>query len=138
MRYETIWEFKTRNFIVTLDVAPEETDPSDSFESQEDIDAVRSGKLEWFTARVGVFLRDAKGERGTMAAADYLGGCAYKSVREFYTLHRDPDPMNRNCSAMRAANGNVTYCEYFTSMVREAITAARANLKSLPKLRNIA
>ena len=67
---------------------------------------------------------------------DGLGGCAYKTVREFYTSHRDADPMNQDCSAMRAARGsNVAICHYFPDMVSEAIADARRNLADVPRIR---
>ena len=62
--WETIWEFRTRHFLVTFDVTPEECDPADSFEFAEDIEAVRSGAVDWFTARVAVYLLDGRGDRG--------------------------------------------------------------------------
>lgn len=122
MHYEEIWRFDTARYTVALEVAPEDMDPADSFEFPEDIEAVRSGAVEWFTARVAVY-RD-----GAEVAADYLGGCAYRTFEEFYTSHRDPDPMNRNCTLMRAAHPagpNVTICHYFPGMVAEAVRMAR-------------
>jgi hypothetical protein len=66
----------------------------------------------------------------------FVGFYAEPEDREFYTGHRDTDPMNRNCSIMRAARSeNVVICHYFPSMVQEAISAARtelARLKSVP------
>jgi hypothetical protein len=51
MHYETIWSFNTAQFRVTLAVAPCQDDPADSFCTQEDIDAVHEGRVEWFDAR---------------------------------------------------------------------------------------
>jgi len=121
MSDNTVWEFSTRNYRVALEIMPEDLDPADSFEFQEDIDAVRSGAVEWFQARVVVY-----GPDGEELGSDSLGGCAYATVREFYTSHRDRDPMNRNCSLMRVARGNVVLCHYFPGMVTEAVAAARA------------
>lgn len=127
---ETVWEFNTPRFRIALEIEPEQMDPADSFEFQEDIDAVRNGNVEWFCAVVAVYVDDQ------LIAADSLGGCAYNSVREFYTSHRDPDPLNRNSSAYRAANGeNAVVCHYFPSMVREAVAAARKAICDAPKLR---
>lgn len=121
MNAETVWEFETANYRVALEIAPEDMDPAESFSEQEDIDSVRNGDVTWFCASVVVY-----GADGEELGRDSLGGCAYNSVEEFYTAHRDRDPMNRNCSVMRAARGsNVVICEYFSSMVREAIDSAR-------------
>jgi len=132
--FETVWEFNTARFRVTLEIEPEDMDPADSFEFQEDIDAVRNGTVEWFQAVVSVYLD------GKRVGWDSLGGCAYYSVREFYTSHRDPNPMNRNCTIMRQAragspDAKYSICHYFPSMVHEAIAHARKNLCDIPKLR---
>ena len=119
---ETVWEFATRNFRVALEIEPEEMDPAESFQFPEDIEAVRSGEVEWFCARVVVY--DSEGEE---LAADSLGGCAYKRVSEFYTAYRGPDPLGRNCSIMRQARGeNVCIGHYFPDMVRSAVRDARS------------
>lgn len=116
---EVAWEFVTNNFRVCLEIEPEDMDPADSFDCDDDIEAVRSGTVEWFQASVVVYFR------GRELARDSLGGCAYNSVREFYESHRDPNAMNRNCSIMRQARGAVNICHYFPSMVSEAIGEAR-------------
>jgi hypothetical protein len=127
---ERVWEFNTKRFTVALEIMPEELDPADSFSFQDDIDAVRNGEVEWFCAAVVVYLD------GVAIGSDVLGGCAYKTVREFHTAHRDPDSMNRNCTIFRAAKGeNHVICHYFPSMVSQAIAAARTHLDDIPKLR---
>ena len=119
--WTTHWHFKTPNFRVEFAATPEEMHPTDSFEFAEDIEAVLSGKVDWFIARVTVY-----GPNGEELAADYLGGCAYSDVKEFYQSHRDRNPMNRNSSIMRAAQGeNTVICHYFPSMVAEAVKKAR-------------
>ena len=127
--WEKCWEFRTRNFLVTLDVAPEEQDPADSFEFPEDIAAVRNGEVEWFTARVAVRALSS----GAIVGADYLGACAYKSVAEFRESHFRSPANYRNTLTAKASG--VCYCDYFPSMVREAIAAARKNCAAIPKLR---
>ena len=123
MHHDTVWTFQTARYRVELQIMPEDTDPADSFDFQEDIDAVRNGEVDWFAARVVVF------KDGYEIGSDSLGANAYKNVREFYTEHRDPDPMNRNCSIMRASRGqNVSIGHYFPSMVSEAIKEARRTL----------
>lgn len=133
---ETVWQFKTARFCAELQIEPEETAPEDSFEFQDDIDAVRNGTVEWFCATVVVSWN------GREVGRDSLGACAYNSIREFYTSHRDADSMNRNCTLMRRAwqGGNdpdakISLCHYFPSMVREAIRNARNNLRDVPRLR---
>lgn len=112
MNHDTVWEFKTARFRVALEIEPEDMDPADSFEFQEDIEAVRDGCVEWFQARVVVYLD------GREIAWDSLGGCAYYSVREFYTAHRQH-------------KGG----DYFTDMVREACREARKALGDMPHIR---
>jgi hypothetical protein len=123
------WEFATANFRVVFSTIPEECDPADSFDFEEDIEAVRSGAVDWFTALVTVY-----GPDGVELGGDSLGCCAYDSVRDFMTSHRDADPMNRNCSLMRAshpAGPNVCIGHYFPDMVRQACKAARETMREL-------
>jgi len=142
-RHDAAWSFETANFFIGFYAEPEEMDPADSFEFQDDIDAVRNGDVEWFCAVVRVFAKLGSDEPSDWLGlgSDSLGGCAYNSVREFYTAHRDPDPMNRNCTIMRRAhngandpNAKVSICHYFPGMVLEAIAAARATLRTMPKV----
>ena len=112
MHYETAWEFRTKRFRVALEIEPEDMDPADSFQFADDIEAVRSGAVEWFQARVSVYLDD------TRIAWDCLGGCAYNSVRDFYTSHRQ-----------------YKQGDYFTDMVRGAIRQARETLCDRPYIR---
>lgn len=126
-KWETVWQFHTRNLNVALQTTDEIMHPADSFEFQEDIQAVLDGRVTWFVARVLVSFRD-----GTTLGNDVLGGCAYNSVQEFYTSHRDPDPMNRNSSIMRTKRGeNTVMCHYFPEMVRIACAEARKRLAAL-------
>lgn len=128
-RGETVWEFNTAQFRVTLEIEPEDMDPADSFECEDDIAAIRNGGVEWFQAKVAVYFD------GREIAADYLGGCAYNSVREFYESHRDRDPMNRNCSIMRAVRGdNVCIGHYFPDMVSTAISEARGAMRKFKQV----
>lgn len=128
--FETVWEFNTARFRVALEIEPEYMDPADSFQFEQDIDAVRNGNVEWFCACVSVYLDDKR------IAWDSLGGCAYYTVREFYESHRDPDPMNRNCTQYRAVHGeNCVVCHYFPDLVRQAIAEARRAICNMPELR---
>lgn len=126
----TVWKFETARFCVTLSFEPEEMDPADSFEFQEDIDAIRNGDVLWFCAVLRVFCG------GNEVARDVLGGCAYRSIDEFIAAHRDPDPMNRNSSIMRASRGDRTVIShYFPDMVRQAVADARRTVCNMPQLR---
>lgn len=120
---ETVWTFETANYKIALEIAPEEMDPADQFSEEADIEAIRCGRVAWFCARVSVY------KNGHRVGCDTLGGCAYYKVSDFYTDHRDSDPLNRNCSIMRKARGdNVSICHYFPSMISEAIADARKTI----------
>jgi predicted metal-binding protein len=106
--WENIWSFQTARFCVTCDVTPEDLDPAGQFECAEDVEAIRSGALDWFVARVRVTLDGAE------IATEYLGGCAYRCAVDF--AHKDRDG-------------------YFRDMVREACQQARRTLARAPKLR---
>ena len=126
MEYTEKWSFETARFKVAFEVAPEDMNPRDSFEFPEDIAFARKGGAHWFQAKVTVYTKD-----GDEIASNYLGGCSYNSFKEFYTSHRDTDTMNRNCSIMRAKNGdNVCICHYFPDMVKVAISEARTVISS--------
>lgn len=127
---ETVWSFETARFCVELRMRPCEDDPSDMFDDDgESAAMIESGEVDWFDARVVVLLDDRE------VGSDALCCCAYRRG-EFQTSHRDRDPMNRNCSLMRAARGgNVVICHYFPDMVRLAVAEARKVLGAVPYLR---
>lgn len=106
--WENIWSFKTARFRVACDVTPEDLDPAGHFDSEEDIEAIRSGAVDWFVARLRVTLD------GNEVATEYLGACAYRCASDF--AHKDRDG-------------------YFRDMVREACQQARHALARAPKLR---
>lgn len=137
---ETVWEFVTARFCVRLEIAQDygyryDGDDEDG-ETQRALD---SGEYVAFDSRVVVELD------GREIASDSLGGSVYgaNQVREFWTAHRDPDFMNRNCGAMRLARGGsvdakYSICHYFPSMVMEAIAMARNviwGMQEKPRLR---
>ncbi len=135
-RSGTKWTFKTARFTVELELTRDHNYKYDGDDLDGSIQAnLNSGKYVAFDSAVKVYLD------GEEIATDYLGGSVYDrdNWKEFFTAHRDSDPMNRNCSIMRAARGeNVVICHYFPGMVNEAIRAARAELaqrKQLPKMR---
>lgn len=121
--HETVWSFETARLKVALEIEPEDMDPADSFEFPEDIEAVRSGEVAWFQASVVVYVD------GLEVGRDSLGGCAYKTVEEFYQSHRDPDPANRNTLAMKARHTSIGH--YFPEMVSIALDEARKTLRQL-------
>ena len=128
MNWSTEWSFTTNRFTVTLDIHPCEDDPEDFFEFEEDVEAIRSGDVLWFDARVRVYGLD------TILAEEHLCGNSYDTIEDFLTGHRDADPMNRNCSLMRAEKGdNVCICHYFPDMIRCAISDARNTFATLKK-----
>lgn len=96
-----IWEFQTARFCVRFYAEQEETDPADCFEFDEDIQSVRNGEVEWFTAIVRVYLKSDT-HTWREVGADYLGCCAYESVRDFLTSHRTSPVDSRNTLAMKA------------------------------------
>jgi len=109
---DALWTFETENLAVCYFALPEDLDPADSFESDEDIEAVRSGAVDWFCACVAVYAKtDEPSWRWPELASDYLGGCAYKSAASF------AEGENRS--------------GYFRDMVREACSNARAELRRL-------
>lgn len=129
---QTVWTFKTARFVVALAI---EESPGYQYdgddENGETQAALDAGEFVAFDSAVTVSLD------GREIAADYLGASVYAAddVAEFWTAHRDPDPMNRNCEAMRAARGNCSICHYFPSMVSEAIAQARDALSHIPEMR---
>jgi hypothetical protein len=121
--WENIWSFNTAQFRVDFDVA-EDCDLDLSWDDDGSTrEGLESGKYVAFQARVAVLDND-----GDIIGTDYLGNCIYESAQEFCTSHRDPNPLNRNCTIMRAAHGNCVICHYFPDMVRIAIKEARKNL----------
>lgn len=136
----TKWQFNTARFSVRLELRrlqgyQYDGDDADG-ETQKALDA---GKYVAFESRVVVEMD------GEEIGSNSLYGSVYArdTVAEFWTGHRDPNPMNRNCTAMRLARGGSAdapfcICHYFPGMVAEAISEARATLagrKQLPRMR---
>lgn len=132
---ETPYEFRTARFVVRLEIEFQDGYQYDGDdEDGETQAALDSGEFVAFDSRAAVYL-DEK-----LIAADYLGSSVYGAdeVDSFVTAHRDPDPMNRNCTLMRAARGqNVCICHYFPDMIRQAVDAARYRVRSMPKVRGV-
>jgi hypothetical protein len=129
-RKTVMWEFKTTNFTVRALIAPDDDLDLSWDDGGETAENLNSGLWEAFETEVTVSFRGAE------IGADYLGGSIYEKPSEFFTDHRSPDPMNRNCSIMRAARGDKTSIgHYFPDMVRNAISEARKALAAVPKMR---
>lgn len=128
-----VWKFETAHLTVTLNIIREygykyDGDDEDG-ETQRKLD---SGEYVAFDSEVAVWVN------GEIIARDTLGGSVYEATRvaEFWTAHRDPDPMERNSSLMRAKRGaNVCICHYFPGMVQQACKEARQYLAEFPRLR---
>lgn len=133
----TAWKFETARFCVKLLVTEDYGYQYDGDDPEGETQAkLDSGEYVAFDSDVVVYVD------GQCVANDSLCGSVYdaNTVAEFWTAHRDSDPMNRNCSiyrdAMRAETGHESaICHYFPDMVRIAIGEARKHLCSVPKLR---
>lgn len=124
------WRFETARFRIALETRDEPDYPEDHFDDRATVELIQDGQLEWFMARVVIYLD------GLEIESDHLGACCYETMAEFFQSHRDPDPMNRNCEAMRAVKGaNAVVCHYFPDMVAQAIRNARAKLANVPRVR---
>jgi len=125
MSDELIWNFATPNFTVRVDALPEEDWDLSWDDTGEVCSGLISGRYVGFCARAQVIDSD-----GNVLATDYLGNCIYASLQDFASGHRDPDPLNRNCSLMRQARGqNMIICHYFPDMVRIVCDKARTTLR---------
>ena len=125
--FGTVWTFKAGRFVVSLELIRDhgyQYDGED--EDGETQAALDAGQLVAFDSFVSVELD------GEQIGADALCGSVYgrDEVAAFYSDHRSADPMNRNCSIMRAARGNCSICHYFPDMVRQAIAEARGTIEA--------
>lgn len=125
------WSFTTDRFSVVLRIEPDygyvyDGDDEDG-ETQAKLD---SGEYVAFDSDVCVYID------GVEIARETLGGSVYDAdnVKEFWTAHRDANPMHRNCSIMRGKHGNVSIGHYFPDMVRQACAEAR---KAVAKFQSV-
>lgn len=127
---EEMWRFQTKHFAVVATIE-EDYDLDLSWdEDGETRQKLESGEYQSFGTVVTVYAN------GVKVGEDSLWGSIYENPKDFFSGHRDANPLNRNSSIMRAANGaNTVMCHYFPSMVREAIKDARATLAKLPQLK---
>lgn len=144
--WDEIWRFETPRFLVIAEATDCPDDPADSFERSDDIEAVRSGNVAWFDARVRVVLKDGDIEIGS----DYLGACAYDDPADLFRDHargtrrlrdlrgRTDSKSRREHKALRielanraAINPPCVYCYYGPEMVQIALRNARETLATL-------
>ena len=126
MHDTTVWSFKTKRYTVTLQLTADYGHRYDG----EDMDGetqmgLDEGTYVAFDSLITV------SKDGYAIGRSSLGASIYDAanIQEFWTAHRDPNPVNRNSSIMRAAHGdNHSICHYFPELVREAITEARKTL----------
>ena len=125
--------FETANFVVRAVIIPDDDfDAADFDDNGVTAEHLASGAWQVFGTRVIVGIKN-----GPKLGESSLWGSVYADPREFFTAHRAADPMNRNCSLMRAAKGErISICHYFPDLVREAINEARNAIAAMPKLRN--
>lgn len=118
---QTMWQFTVGRFTIRARITPSDDLDLSWCETGETARNLDSGLWEAFDTRITVEFN------GRVIGEDSLHGSIYADPAEFFTDHRCPDPMGRNCSAMRDARGsNVVICHYFPGMVQAAIADARA------------
>lgn len=117
----TLYEFHTDRFTIAC-TADYDLDHDLSWRDADQVAYDDAHGVEYYQFDVTVTYR------GRIIGRSSLGGSGYSDPRTFVKEHRDPNPMNRNCTPMRAARGNVCICHYFPDMVREALAEARSFL----------
>lgn len=131
MTYSNVWDFKTANFRVALECAPD-YDLDLSWDEDGSVQrGLDDGRYIAFVAKVAVYDLTTGCEIG----ADYLGSCIYESAEAFID-HRECGRQNRQ----HAAEGKPGRCgSYFRGMVTAAIADARKHYsKPRAKLREVA
>lgn len=130
MKQGKVWEFKTENFRVSLELEQEHGYKYDGDDEDGSIQQkIDDGDYVVFTSCVTVYLH------GSEIGVSYLGDSVYAdddTLDQFWKGHRDPNPENRNCSF-----NNYRVGHYFPDMVKEAISEARKHLANLPKMRTV-
>lgn len=126
-----IWQFETKNFRVEYDVAPEQDLDLSWDETGEVAEKLQNGVYEAFVACVRVVFKPT----GCILSDQYLGGCIYKSPRDFID-HREAAAQTR---ALRVKGERAVVGSYFADMVRGAVSEARRSfaLASSVRLRQV-
>lgn len=136
MKQGKVWSFKTERFEVALMIERDRHYKYDGDDEDGEIQSkLDSGEYVAFNSAVVVKVDENE------IASDHLGGSVYAAdnYKEFWTSHRDPDFLNRNCSLMRAVKGeNVMIGHYFPDMVRTACEQAREWINRYPEMRKSA
>lgn len=128
MGKQVMWTFETAQFTVQAYITEDEQLDLSWDDDGETAEKLSTGEYVSF----GTVIEVTHKPTGIVIGQDSLWGSIYADPREFFTDHRDPDPLNRNSSIMRASKGgNVVICHYFPSLVAEAIADARSNLRKL-------
>ena len=84
--WDMVWTFSTARYRVVAEVTECSDDPADNFDCAEDTDAIRSGRIAWFDARVRVE-RFVDNERTIDLGAYYLSACAYADPSDLFRDH---------------------------------------------------
>jgi hypothetical protein len=116
---ETLWTFRTKRFCIEWQIEPDYDGDFSFDETGETAEKVNSGEWQCFVSKMVVYFD------GEEIAADYLGGSIYENPADF-----------RDHIGIKAHDG----CgSYFSDMVRQACSGARAVLKrraeTLPYIR---
>ncbi len=125
IHYETIRAFRMKDFAVVVDACPD-YDAELSFDEDGSVrEALESGRLMSFQVRARALYK------GNELAADYLGGCIYKSLQEFMD-HKECGRYNKELEA----KGETGRCgSYFSDMIKTVCQEARKELLSLKAAR---
>jgi hypothetical protein len=121
---QTIWQFKTKNFIVRMSCDYQQESEDLSFdETGETAEKVASGEWGVYVFHAEVIERAT----GNTIGEDYLGGSIYGDPEDF----RDHVGL-----AIKSREDGRNYGSYFTDMIREAIGEARKTYaEERPRLR---
>lgn len=120
---DTVWKFNTEHYTIALEIDPSFDLDLSWDDTGEVSEKLESGEYTAFDSRVVVY------NNGCEIGSDSLGQSIYSDPSEFWTAHRDKNPMNRNCTIYRAKMGeNHVICHYFPDMVRQAVKDARRNI----------
>ncbi len=141
MRTGTVWKFapKGSRFKVRLRIEQDRRYRYDGDDEEGETQAkLDAGEYVAFDSFAEVLLD------GEVIGTDSLHGSVYLDGDEsdFWTDHRSADPMNRNCTIMRAKRGELTcICHYFPDLIRSAVDEARQYVRDMvvpPRIRESA
>lgn len=121
---QTIWQFKTKNFIVRMTCDYQQESEDFSFdETGETQEKVNSGEWAVYVFHAEVIERAT----GNTIGENYLGGSIYADPEDF----RDHAGLG-----IKSREHGTRYGSYFVDMIRESINEARATYaEQRPRLR---